>query len=211
MAKISTRLMSVCAAAVTAVYAAGYIVTMPSAQANTSSMPDLGGTTPSQSTPSAAAKAFASHPPSTGSTNAVARHPHHARPKGGTGATGNSVAKAASASASASAKKPATTSRGTAAKIAKAKVAQYRDGVYTGVGSNPYGSLALSVAIRGGKIASVTINQYSMHYPQSVIDPQLPQEAVSMQTWRIYIVSGATASTYNFAEALYQALQKAKA
>jgi len=209
MAKISTRLMSLCAAAVTTVYAAGYIVTMPSAQANTSSMPDLGGTTPSQSTPGAAAKAFASHPPST-STHPVAQHPRHPHPKSNTGSTGNSGTKTAAASASSGAKKPATTSRGTAAKTT-AKTAQYKDGVYTGVGSNPYGSLALSVAIRGGKIASVTINQYSMHYSQSVIDPQLPQEAVSMQTWRIYIVSGATASTYNFAEALYQALQKAKA
>ncbi len=86
----------------------------------------------------------------------------------------------------------------------------YKDGVYTGAGANPYGTLTVAVSISHGKILSVKITSYNMHYPQSIIDPQLPQEAVSKQTWRIYIVSGATASTYNFAEAVYYALQKAK-
>ena len=87
----------------------------------------------------------------------------------------------------------------------------YKDGTYTGVGSNPYGGLAVSLTVANGKISSVKITQYTMHYPQSIIDPQLPHEVVSMQTWRIYIVTGATASTYNFAEAVYKALQQAKA
>lgn len=191
--------MSVCGAAVTAVYAAGYIYTMPSAQANTSSVPGLNPTTPapSQSTPGAAAKAYNhSKTQSSAKKSSPTHHPTSSSTStNGTSNKGNPKSQTSSSNA----KKPA------------AKAAQYKDGVYTGVASNPYGGLSLAVTIAHGKIASVKITSYSMHYPQSVIDPQLPQEAVQMQTWRIYIVSGATASTYNFAEAMYQALNKAKA
>lgn len=93
----------------------------------------------------------------------------------------------------------------------KSPSARYRDGVYTGSGANPYGTLTVSVRIAQGKIAEVKITSYYMHYPQSFIDPVLPDEVLSQQTWRIYIVTGATASSYNFAEAVYRALQKAKA
>ncbi|WP_053959656.1 FMN-binding protein [Sulfobacillus thermosulfidooxidans] len=86
----------------------------------------------------------------------------------------------------------------------------YKDGTYTGSGANPYGTLSVTVEIVHGKISRVQITQYNMHYPESIIDPTLPQEVISMQTWRIYVVTGATASTYNFAEAVYNALQKAK-
>lgn len=197
MAKIGKRLISVCSLAVTSVYAAGYIYTIPSAQANASSIPNLASPNPSQSTPGAAAQAYKAATPTTTKTHTV----HH-KSTASTHASTKSDSAKQSASASSTAK--------STSKTAAASAALYKDGVYTGVGSNPYGSLALSVTIAKGKIASVVINQYNMHYSQSVIDPQLPQEAVSMQTWRIYIVSGATASTYNFAEAMYQALQKAK-
>lgn len=190
--------MSVCGAAVTAVYAAGYIYTMPSAQANTSSVPGLNPTTPaSQSTPGAAAKAY-NHSKTQSSAKKSSPTHHPTSSSTSTNSTANK-GNPKSQTSSSNAKKPA------------AKAAQYKDGVYTGVASNPYGGLSLAVTIAHGKIASVKITSYSMHYPQSVIDPQLPQEAVQMQTWRIYIVSGATASTYNFAEAMYQALNKAKA
>jgi uncharacterized protein with FMN-binding domain len=89
--------------------------------------------------------------------------------------------------------------------------ARYRDGTYTGVGSNPYGTLSVSVTIARGRITAVRITHYNMHYPSYFIDPQMNREVVQMQTWRVYVVSGATASSYNFAEAVYQALQKAKA
>ncbi len=98
-----------------------------------------------------------------------------------------------------------------ALKKAARHAAQYKDGTYTGTGSNPYGTLAVSLTVANGRISTVKITQYNMHYPQSIIDPQLPGEVVSMQTWHIYIITGATASTYNFAEAVYNALQKAKA
>ncbi|KYP81354.1 FMN-binding protein [Ferroacidibacillus organovorans] len=213
MAKIGKRLMSVFGMAVTAVYAAGYIYTMPSAQANTSSIPGLNPTTPtpSQSTPGAAAKAYNSKPQS--STKKSSSSHHATSTTASKKSTPTHHAPSTAASTSSTAKKGNTkssTSTNTAKKPA-AKAAQYKDGVFTGVASNPYGGLSLAVTIAHGKIAAVKITSYTMHYPQSVIDPQLPQEAVQMQTWRIYIVSGATASTYNFAEAMYQALNKAKA
>lgn len=91
------------------------------------------------------------------------------------------------------------------------KKSPYKDGHYTGSGSNPYGTLSVSVTIAQGKIAAVNITSYVMHFPQAYIDPQINNEVVSMQTWRVYAVSGATASSDNFAEAVYFALQKARA
>lgn len=204
MAKIGKRLMAVCSVAVTTVYAAGYIYTMPSAQASTNGIPNLSSGGPTQSTPGAAAKAYQTHQPTANQQHKVPHQP---------GASASHKHKASNSSATTGQSKPKTAAKGTgkAVKKAKAATALYKDGVYTGVGNNAYGSLALSVTIAKGRIAKVVINQYSMHYPQSVIDPQLPEEAVKMQTWKIYLISGATASTYNFAEAMYYALQKAKA
>ena len=168
MSRISkSTLMGICTAAVGAIYAAGYVYTEPSAQAN--------GLSPSTSVATAAKSHQAGSSPSSTHTHSSSSagngqsRPQHAASKG------------------------------------------YKDGVYTGNGSNPYGTLSVAVRIAQGKIASVKITSYYMHYPQMFIDPQLPHEVLSMQTWRIYIVSGATASSYNFAEAVYQALQKAKA
>ncbi|SHJ49980.1 FMN-binding protein [Alicyclobacillus tolerans] len=87
----------------------------------------------------------------------------------------------------------------------------YKDGIYQGVGTNTYGSVGVSVTIQNGKITQVQITQCTTHYPQSVIDPVLPNEVEAKQTWQIDIVSGATASTQDFAMAVYQALQAAKA
>lgn len=155
------RLMGLCTIAVGAIYAAGYLYTEPSAQANA-----IGAFSP---TATAA--------------------PHHA----------------------ATSPKSASPKPGPTRKASPHAGPLYKDGVHTGFASNPYGTLSVAVTVTHGKIATVKITSYNMHYPQSVIDPQLPQEAVAKQTWRIYIVSGATASTYNFAEAVYNALQKARA
>lgn len=145
LASPSTKLLVLCSAAVGALYAGGYVVTMPTASATTA-------------------------PSSTASS------PH--------------------------------TTQAPAAKGAKVA---YKDGQYHGSGSNPYGMLSVLLTISGGKIASVRITSYTMHYPESFIDPTMPKEVVSKQTWKVYGVSGATASSENFAEAVYYALQKAKA
>lgn len=58
MAQFSKRLMAICSVAVTTVYAAGYIYTMPSAQASTTGIPNLSSGSPIQSTPGAAASTY---------------------------------------------------------------------------------------------------------------------------------------------------------
>ncbi len=179
--KMGKRLIGIAGVAVTAIYTAGYIYTMPSVNAQTSSGMPLSPTN-NNTTPGAAATAHSAHTASKSSS------------------TTNSTTSPK--------KKPSTSSSSTAASSSAAK---YKNGTYTGMGTNPYGSIALTVTIAHGKISAVHITNWSMHYPQSVVDPQLPQEVVQMQTYQIYIVSGATASTYNFAQAVYQALQKAKA
>lgn len=103
-----------------------------------------------------------------------------------------------------------SSSSGSASSPAAAKVT-YRDGTYTGSGSNVYGTLSVKLTVSGGKISSVKITSYNMHYPSSFIYPQIAHEVIQMQTYRVYNITGATASSYNFAEAVYYALQKAKA
>lgn len=93
---------------------------------------------------------------------------------------------------------------------AGSRTAEYKDGTYTGSGANPYGTLSVSVTIAHGRIAAVMITQYNMHYPASFIDPFMNREMIKNQTYRVYAVSGATASSENFAEAVYFALKKAR-
>ena len=125
------------------------------------------------------------------------------------GTPSSSSSPSASAAPSSSNSAPSSSS-GSASGPAAAKV-QYRDGTYTGSGANAYGTLSVKLTISGGKIASVKLTSYNMHYPSSFIYPQIANEVVQMQTYRVYNITGATASSYNFAEAVYYALQKAKA
>lgn len=164
MAGPSAKLLALCTAAVGAIYAAGYVVTAPTAQASGISSGAV--------------------------SNQKSRSP---------------VSNPANTSGSAS---PSTT---TSSAPVQSSSTKYKDGQYSGAGSNVYGTLSVNVTISSGKISSVQITNYQMHYPQSFIDPQMVNEVLSKQTWQVYAVSGATASSYNFAEAVYYALQKARA
>lgn len=86
---------------------------------------------------------------------------------------------------------------------------QYLDGTYTGSGSTRIGTVAVAVKISGGKIARVEITACDTHYPESYINPVLPDYVVAHQTTRIPIVSGATLSTADFYYAVTQALAQA--
>ncbi len=214
--KMGKRLVAVCSVAVATIYSAGYIYTLPSVQAQSSAVPPLSPTN-NNTTPGAAA---AAHSASASANSGQGASPSASSASGSSsgkhGTSSSTSAKSGHSSSGASANHSSangasTPSGKSSSKPASATAVKYKDGTYTGVGTNPYGSIALSVVIKHGKIVSVPITQWTMHYPQYVIDPQLPKEVISMQTWRIYIVSGATASTYNFAQAVYQALQKAKA
>jgi uncharacterized protein with FMN-binding domain len=86
----------------------------------------------------------------------------------------------------------------------------YKDGTYTGSGSNRIGTVEVAVTIKGGKISSVEITNCNTHYPQSRID-NLPAQVVKNQSDQVNNVSGATMSTTDFRTAVRQALQQAQA
>ncbi|MCL6488525.1 MAG: FMN-binding protein [Alicyclobacillus mali] len=88
--------------------------------------------------------------------------------------------------------------------------ARYRDGVYRGSGSDQIGTIGVEVTIAGGRIAKVVITRCDTHYPQSDIDPALPDEVIKAQSANIRFVSGATLSSFAFALAVQQALDEAK-
>lgn len=87
---------------------------------------------------------------------------------------------------------------------------KYRDGTYSGQGSNRIGTVQVALVIKSDKITSVQITQCDTHYPESDID-MLPQQVVSRQSDNVDLVSGATLSTENFQNAIQQALQQALA
>ncbi len=93
---------------------------------------------------------------------------------------------------------------------AGAASAKYRDGVYRGSGTDQIGTIDVEVTVAGGRIAKVVITRCDTHYPQSDIDPVLPDEVLKAQSADIRFVSGATLSSFAFAMAVQQALQQAK-
>jgi uncharacterized protein with FMN-binding domain len=84
----------------------------------------------------------------------------------------------------------------------------YHDGTYSGTGSNVLGNVTVAVSIQGGKIAQVQITSCNMHYPEYWIDG-LPAEVMTAQSTNIDVVSGATASSAAFLDAVMQALAQA--
>ena len=107
-------------------------------------------------------------------------------------------------------------SRVTSAAAAPA-VPRYKDGMYLAWGSCPHGDIEVSVSIEGGKIASTAISQCLTRYSCSWIAPKipggglpdLPSQVVERQGPKVDYVSGATESSYAFADAVAAALSKA--
>lgn len=87
---------------------------------------------------------------------------------------------------------------------------KYRDGTFYGQGSNRIGGVEVAVTIKQGKIVSCDITQSTTHYPQSYIDPVLPDQVVQRQSTQIDGVTGATKSTQDFITAVQQALAQAQ-
>lgn len=87
--------------------------------------------------------------------------------------------------------------------------ATYKDGVYNGSGTNRFGTVEVAVTVKSGKIAAVNITSSRTRYPQKYIDP-LPAQVVAKQTYQVDVVSGATYSSEDFMNAVYQALLQAE-
>lgn len=86
---------------------------------------------------------------------------------------------------------------------------KYKDGTFTGTGSNRRGSIQVAVKIKNDKITDVTISDYGMHYSESDVDG-LPDEVVQKQSASVNNVSGATYSTQAFQDAIQDALSQAQ-
>ena len=86
----------------------------------------------------------------------------------------------------------------------------YRDGTYTGSGSGRFGSVSVSVTVAGGSITNVSISNVSTTFPVSQI-ASLPQQVIQKQSANVNVISGATASSQAFKQAVQQALAQASA
>jgi uncharacterized protein with FMN-binding domain len=98
----------------------------------------------------------------------------------------------------------------TAPATATAASTGYQDGTYTGTGSGRFGSITVSVTTAGGKITNVQITKVATTFPVSQI-ASLPAQVVQTQSSSVNAVTGATASSQAFKQAVQQALVQAAA
>jgi uncharacterized protein with FMN-binding domain len=92
----------------------------------------------------------------------------------------------------------------------------YADGTFTGsVADAYYGNIQVQTTIQNGKIVDVQFLQYpsdrsTSRRINSIADPQLASEAISLQSANVDIVSGATDSSLAFRQSLGSALTQAR-
>lgn len=85
----------------------------------------------------------------------------------------------------------------------------YKDGTYSGLGSNRRGSIQVAVTVKDDKITDVEISDFAMHYSESDV-MGLPDEVLQKQSAQLDNVSGATYSTEAFEGAVQDALSQAQ-
>ncbi len=92
---------------------------------------------------------------------------------------------------------------------------QYKDGTYTGPSVNAYwGYVQVRATVSGGKLVHIAFLQYpnghsASQYINSQAMPYLTQEALSVQSANVNIISGATMTSMGFRQSLGAALSKA--
>lgn len=86
---------------------------------------------------------------------------------------------------------------------------KWRDGTYSGWGNSRHGSIEATVTIRGGRIAEAYISRCETRYSCSWIE-HLQIQVVDRQGPEVDFVSGATQSVNAFYYAVVEALNKAK-
>ena len=99
--------------------------------------------------------------------------------------------------------------RAVPASASQAAIRGYHDGTYLGSGDSRFGSVYVTVLISGGRIAQVWINNVSTTFPPQVI-AGMPGGVTAQQRADIDLVSGATASSSAFVQAVRAALQQAQ-
>lgn len=92
----------------------------------------------------------------------------------------------------------------------------FKDGTYTGSSADAYyGTVQVQAIIANGKLANIKFLQWPNDRSRSVrinqqALPWLTQEAIQVQSYQVDVISGATDSSYAFAESLKSALGKAE-
>ena len=221
--RISNGLITLSSAAIVAIYAAGYHRTSPAAHRFDSQIPQQRtSATIAIATPPPAAKpgSAAAPPVSTSAAPTVRKNIKKPATPSRKAAPSSASDSAGSSPSSTSAPSPASTTNApaeAAAPPAGAAKSAYKDGVYLGWGSCRHGDIEASVTIQGGKIALVAISQCLTRYSCGWIAPKipgaglpdLPSQVVERQGPKVDYVSGATESSYAFADAVVAALSKA--
>src|ERR1700676_578578 len=221
--RISNGLITLSSAAIVAIYAAGYHRTIPAAHRFDSQIPQqrTSATIAIATPPPAANPAAAAAPPVSASAAPASKKntkkpltpSRKAAPSSASDSAGSS-ASSTSAPPSSSTSNPPTEATASPAIAAKNV---YKDGVYLGWGSCRHGDIEASVTIQDGKIALVAISQCLTRYSCGWIAPKipggglpdLPSQVVERQGPKVDYVSGATESSYAFADAVVAALAKA--
>jgi len=96
-----------------------------------------------------------------------------------------------------------------ASQAAAPAAAVYKDGTYKGWGTCRHGDIEAQVVIEGGRIASASISQCLTRYSCDVIG-RLPPQVTQRQSAEVDYVTGATESANAFYYAVLGALGKAK-
>jgi len=217
--RISNGLITLSSAAIVAIYAAGYHRTSPAAHRFDSQIPQqrTSATIAIATPPPAANPGSAAVPPGSSSA-APAIKKNTKKPSAPSRKAALSSASDSAGSSSAPSLASATNAPAeTAAPPAVAAKNVYKDGVYLGWGSCRHGDIEASVTIQDGKIALVAISQCLTRYSCGWIAPKipgaglpdLPSQVVERQGPKVDYVSGATESSYAFADAVVAALSKA--
>lgn len=221
---MGTKFVALVSVAVGAVYGAGYIVTQPTASASTSiNQTAVAPTSTSSNTNTTNNNSTNNTNGGSGSNTTAATAPNTTSSNSGTrsqtGSTSNNSTTSSathtstsSGTASNSTSKAASTAPKSPPKSSQppATQQQWLDGTYQGSGSNAIGAIYVAVTIKSGKIANVQITQCDTHYPESYIDPVMPQAVIQQQQANVGYVSGATLSSFDFMNGVNQALAQAK-
>jgi uncharacterized protein with FMN-binding domain len=222
--RISNGLITLSSAAIVAIYAAGYHRTSSAAHRFDSQIPQQRtSATIAITTPLPAASSGAAPAPAVSSASGPAIRKNTKKPltpsrKAASSGASDSAGSSSGPSPTSTTNPPAESAAApAAAPPAGAAKNGYKDGVYLGWGSCRHGDIEASVTIQDGKIALVAISQCLTRYSCGWIAPKipggglpdLPSQVVERQGPKVDYVSGATESSYAFADAVVAALSKA--
>jgi len=155
---------------------------------------------------SATAPAASAGPASGTAASAATATAASAAPPAPSSASAASAAPPAPSSASAASAAAPPPSSASAASATAAP--GYANGTFTGQGWGPHGPITAAVVIRRGQIVSANITQCGTTYPCYYITPLLG-EVVARQSAQTDYVSGATASSIAYQQAVAAALAQA--